>query len=372
MASSAESTEPAPLFVLLSQVLIAFTIEFDNEFEYRMAAAGCRKFRLSMAMWSNFMRFVDERGITVRELEQKGGDLLSHMEWWRYVQVGPAPNDARLRPPKSQWIVEPTESGMMARELWPPLFDEIENRWVVRFGRTEIDELRTLLHRIVDTFEVEMPQYVPIVGYGLTAGRNRKGLLIRQPGDPSDPGERYLPALMSAIILDFANNFESESVLSLPICADIVRVIDGKSGTLVRDLPALGGISKEAVSMGIGFLSRHGFAEVGRGAAKTVSLMQSGIAAQDAYYTIVQSIEDRWNKFYGADTITGLRRCLESLLDREQDGKPLISQGLHPLPGCWRGERPYLTQTKAIIASPRKSLPYYPMVTHRGGWPDGS
>jgi hypothetical protein len=346
-------------------------MEFDNEFEYRMAAAGCKKFRLSLGMWSNFMRFVDERGITVRELERKA-QLLTHMEWWRYVTVAPSPDDDRLRPPRPDWIVEPTESGMLLRELWPPLFDEIENRWNARFGVSEIDEIRTLLHLIVDTFDVEMPQYLPVVGYGLAVDRRNLSLLVKQRGEEPDPGERYLPALMSAALFEFANNFESESDLSLPIFANIVRVIDGKSGTLVRDLPALGGISKEAISMGLGFLTNRGYVEVGRGAAKAVRLTPSGIAAQKAYHTIGHSIENRWSDVYGADTISGIRRCLESLLDRTADGKPLISQGLNPLPGCWRGERPYLTQTNAILANPRKSLPYYPMVTHRGAWPDGS
>ena len=40
-----------------------------------------------------------------------------------------------------------------------------------------------------------------------------------------------------------------------------------------------------------------------------------------------------------------------------------------------RGEharRPYVTQTDAMIRDPWGSLPHYPMVLHRGGYPDGS
>ena len=52
----------------LSRLLLAFTIELDNEFEHRMAAALPRRpFRVSAVMWSNFLRFV-EKGIPVGEL----------------------------------------------------------------------------------------------------------------------------------------------------------------------------------------------------------------------------------------------------------------------------------------------------------------
>jgi hypothetical protein len=29
-------------------------------------------------------------------------------------------------------------------------------------------------------------------------------------------------------------------------------------------------------------------------------------------------------------------------------------------------------QTEAMMTDPMKALPHYPLVTHRGGWPDGS
>ena len=41
-----------PLSALLSQVLVAFTVEFDNEFERQMAEAGYPGARLSLVVWS--------------------------------------------------------------------------------------------------------------------------------------------------------------------------------------------------------------------------------------------------------------------------------------------------------------------------------
>ena len=49
-----------------------------------------------------------------------------------------------------------------------------------------------------------------------------------------------------------------------------------------------------------------------------------------------------------------------------------LAGGLVPPPGCWRGEKPYLTQTRRVLAEPAAALPWHPMVLHRGGWPDGS
>lgn len=44
-----------PLSALLSQVLVACTIELDNEFELRMSEAGAPGARLSLVVWSNLM-----------------------------------------------------------------------------------------------------------------------------------------------------------------------------------------------------------------------------------------------------------------------------------------------------------------------------
>jgi hypothetical protein len=55
-ASIGGEEKPRGLSVLLSQVLVAYTVEFDNEFERRMGAAGYRGAGLSLGVWSNVMR----------------------------------------------------------------------------------------------------------------------------------------------------------------------------------------------------------------------------------------------------------------------------------------------------------------------------
>ncbi|MGO8734958.1 MAG: hypothetical protein ACLQVM_19440 [Terriglobia bacterium] len=56
------------LSALLSQVLVAFTVEFDNEFERQMGEAGYRGARLSLVVWANVVRFVGEGAVSVRDL----------------------------------------------------------------------------------------------------------------------------------------------------------------------------------------------------------------------------------------------------------------------------------------------------------------
>ena len=71
--------------------------------------------------------------------------------------------------------------------------------------------------------------------------------------------------------------------------------------------------------------------------------------------------EDRWRARFGAGTIAALRRPLEELVLGADGRPPLLFQGLEPYPDNWR----------ASVRPPR-TLPYYPMVLHRGGYPDGS
>src|SRR5437764_131713 len=61
-----------PLSALLSRALVAFTIEFDNEFEHRMSKTWARPFLTSMVMWSNVMQFAADDGTTVEEVGRLG------------------------------------------------------------------------------------------------------------------------------------------------------------------------------------------------------------------------------------------------------------------------------------------------------------
>ena len=70
------------------------------------------------------------------------------------------------------------------------------------------------------------------------------------------------------------------------------------------------------------------------------------------------------------DGLTGALRAPYAQPDGQ--GQPLIGAGLVPYPDGWRAHPPYQWLTEAMIADPAGVLPHYPMVTHRGGYPDGS
>ena len=69
----------------------------------------------------------------------------------------------------------------------------------------------------------------------------------------------------------------------------------------------------------------------------------------------------------GSHYLGRLRAALQRLLE-----DPRLADGLRPHPDGWRATKRYLAHTEAMLADPRGALPAYPMVLHRGGWPDGS
>ena len=350
-----------PLPTLLSQALVAFTIEFDNEFEHHMPHrtsnhGGSRQgpWLVSLAMWSNCMQFIGEEGLPVGKLESLGRTTtnLNGMVRWGYVVIAPDPADNRPKPPRSQLIIRATPKGRTAQEVWRPLFRVIEKRWQDRFGKEHIDQIRKSLGALINRIEVDLPDCLPILGYGLFS----RG---PEPKQPAPPGrDLTLSALLSRVLLAFAIEFERESDLSLAIGANVLRVLDEK-GVPVRDLPALSGVSKEAIAMALGVLRKKGVSVVEQGLAgsrtKIARLTPQGLEAQHAYHQLLGIVEERCQARFGKDTIRTLRELLERL-----GGEPLF-RGLEPYADGWR-------------ASVRKpdTMPHYPMVLHRGGFPDGS
>jgi hypothetical protein len=92
-----------------------------------------------------------------------------------------------------------------------------------------------------------------------------------------------------------------------------------------------------------------------------VRLTSKGRIAQDGYFRLVGDIEQKWHGRLGKDSVDNLRESLERLDgDATARGSPLF-RGLEPYPDGWRAAVPK-----------REVLPDYPMVLHRGGFPDGS
>jgi len=347
----ARAPGPPSLPTALSQALIAFTIEFDNEFEHRVEhhtgnRAGRGVWLTSMVMWSNFMRVIPSVGVPLRAVAANGRITnLDGLQRWGYIRVEPADK-----------TVHATPGGRRAQEVWRPLAAEIEERWRERYGNGAVDELRQALSIVADP---ALPLYLPVLGYadGMRADHVR--------GAPGEVAED-LAALLSQALLAFTLEYEDESDLSLALSADVVRVLSVE-GVPVRDLPARSGVSKEAITAAVGFLQRSGYVAIEldpASAAKLVRLTDQGLAAQAEHARLGKTVERRWRKRLGAD----FDRLSKALVTGRQ-----LALGLQPYPDGWRAARnPYRTRTEAVLADPVSALPRYPMVLHRGGYPDGS
>ena len=346
------SSPPTPsLPTALSQALIAFTIEFDNEFEHRIEhhtgnKSGSGVWLTSMVMWSNFMRLIPAGGVHLLAVEANGRITnLSGLQRWGYISVDPVDQTVHLKP-----------GGERAQEVWRPLAGEIEQRWRERFGGAAIDELCQALSGVANP---ALPLYMPVLGYtdGMRAGHVR--------GAPGAVAED-LAALLSQALLSFTLEYEEESTLSLALSANVVRVLCA-DGVLIRDLPTRSGVSKEAITAAVGFLRRNGYAAVEPDSAsrsKLVRLTDKGLAAQMQHTRLTKAVERRWRKRLGGD----FNRLAKALITGRQ-----LALGLQPYPDGWRAARnPYRARTQAVLADPASALPQYPMVLHRGGYPDGS
>jgi DNA-binding MarR family transcriptional regulator len=363
-----------PLPTLLSQVLVAFTIEFDNEFEHQMPhqttwgpAAHSRNgpWLASQVMWANFMQYVSEDGVPLRELEDLARITnLNGLKRWGYIVVEPAPADSQTESSRGDQMVRPTRSGRKAQTVWRPLAHMIEQRWQVRFGQDEIDRLHASLQTLVNQLDVEMPRYLPVVRNNLKSEVPDLKGRVPIAAEESNTSLLDLSVLFSQVLLTFTIDFERESNVSLPISANALRVLDEK-GVRVRDLPRLTGVSKEAINISVDFLERHGYLVIERDPAdsrtKLARLTPKGLQAQNVYHQLPSVIEERWQTRFGKDDMRNLRESLERLVGEPNAQLSPLFKGLESYPDGWR-------------ASVRKpdTLPHYPMVLHRGGYPDGS
>ena len=333
------SGRPAGIPARLSQVLTAFIIECDNEFEHRMPHRTTRHgssgdlrhppWLVSMAMWANCLRLVPADGIEAGELARQArltgpsmALVLTRMSrWWGYLAVAPgaaAPGAAARR------VVTPTRAGRQAQEVWAPLAGEVEERWRARFGRAAIDGLRAALEPAVAGRDGTLPDFLPVGEPQLAPGRE-------------DGAGLDLPGLLSKVVLALALDFEPHSALDLgvytgrgparlAISASVLRVI-GEQGTRVRDLPAATGVAQMTIGNWLGSLEEHRYLAVGPdpagGRFKLARLTGRGRAARQEYA--------RWAAADGGLAgATALRAALAAL-----DPGALLS-GTAPYPDGWR------------------------------------
>ena len=241
--------------------------------------------------------------------------------------------------------------------MWRPLTGIIEERWEKRFGKDMVVELRQSLRLLVRQLNPNLPDYLPILGCEMLSKGPESGPPALSATAP--PAEVALPMLLAKVLLAFALEFERESGHSLAIAANVLRLA-GEEGIRVRNLPLLSGVSKEAIAMAVKRLEERGFAVVQHSEpnrrAKVLILTAKGKHARNEYRSLVRKLEQRWEAKFGSHVIN-LRHSLERLVGGSGS---LLYGGLEPYPEGWR----------ASLRRP-EVLPHYPMVLHRGGFPDG-
>ncbi|HEY7275389.1 MAG TPA: class I SAM-dependent methyltransferase [Trebonia sp.] len=398
-----------PLSALLSQALVAFTIEADNETEHRLPhrtqnhglasdAPPGAPWLTSLLMYANCLRHLPDEGITIAELAGRARTAtnLDGMRRWGYVTFTLDPGDPSIAPesppggrarvhrsarPKPDTVIRPTAWGIAARDTWRSVTAEVESRWRGRLGDADFVALRAALAGIVEQLDPNLPDCLPILHHGLFTRRDQSTAAGARPAVNAAPEASAAPvsgtgamppdaapvadlplwALLARPLLAFARQYEAEPGPSLAISADVLRVLPD-AGVHTKDIPALGGVSKESLAMALGVLRPRGLVTEGPDPAgtrfKVTRLTASGIAARDEYPALTADIERDWRARFGGTTVAALRQALEPLVAGDP---PRLYAGLEPYPDGWRARLPWPA-----------TLPHYPMTLHRGGYPDGS
>jgi hypothetical protein len=225
--------------------------------------------------------------------------------------------------------------------VWEPLADVVEGRW--RSRGLPVDELRAALAAVADP---TLPEALPITAAARIGDVPRVGA-----------ADSSLPSLLSRVLLAVTLEVERESPVSVALGANVLRVLDA-DGVRVRDLPGLTGVSREAVAVSLSFLVRHDLAvESSDGRSRVARLTGRGVAARSEFRRRVAEV---------APGRAGLADVLGPVVG------PVLAEGLRPYPDGWRAHPPYLSATRAMLADPAGALPHQPMVSHRGGFPDGT
>jgi hypothetical protein len=319
---------------------------------------------VSWALWANVLRYVGPEGITVADLHARAHttrSLLGGLQRWRYLTMEPPAGEPLRNPPQPQAVVRATPAGGRAQEIWRPLPAEIDGRWRARFGASALSRLVDALEAVYRALPIDPPAYLPVV-YPTQSGRAERPPPAAPAHGPAPAPD--LPALLSGVLLAFTLDFEAESRIALAISANTLRVLE-PDGVRVRDLPARTGVSKEANAMCTGWLERHGCAETvpdpGATRGKLVRPSEKGTRAQLKYARVLRDTERAWRSSYGAGVLDSLRDALTAFAHDGPLASSPLAPGLEPAPGNWRARVP-----------PPDTLPHYPMVLHRGGYPDGS
>ncbi|MEY2474639.1 MAG: hypothetical protein QOK28_3968 [Actinomycetota bacterium] len=346
--------ETTPITSLLSQVLVALTIEADNEFEHRTphftTDHGPKPWRGvwlgSYATFANFLRFVADDGIVMRDLAAKAGypppvhPAYHGMRRWGYVTYEPDIAGSTPKKSDADALVRLTPAGKEAFGAWQAVAAEMKQRWAAR----GLDTLQAALIPLVDDIDRPLPEYMPSVSW------DRRQPELSEP--QSRPAiELDLLGLLSQLLLAMTYDFEAKSEMSLGTYSGLLDPLTAES-VPTRNLYEITGVAAKEWSSAMNQLAKLGLVTVG-GKPKSIALTDDGVAAKAAAAKTLASVEAAWAKKYGV-SLAHLRNELERVVG-----------------DAWEWTEPYPDNWRAKVKVPHR-LAHHPIVSHRGGYPDGS
>ena len=345
-----------PLSTLLSQALVAFTIEADHLFECRMphCTTESRKrgepvegpWLISMPFWANGLKHVDANGMTVGSLVDRALIADRYLQGsnpglvrWGYLRLEPGTGSPKKL--GHDWTVIPTPGGLLAQRTWAPLPAEVDARWVERWS--DVDALRDMLERVVATADRALPDHLPVNGH-----RHARVAFPDRPPRPS--ADLDVGTLLAKALLLVPLEVETTSPVALVHAANVLRVLaDGPVHQ--RDLPRAMGVAKETAAVITGQVRGEGLLTLSP--SKEASITDAGRRAVVAADATVAEVEAGWPR--------ELRALLEPLVGDGTVAGSALAEAIRPPDGTWRHRRPVPV-----------TLPHHPVVSHRGGFPDGS
>lgn len=316
--------------------------------EGRQAGAAARgPWLISLPFYAMCLAHVPAEGITIGELLERGflddAFLLGTnpgMVRWGYLQL--ERGSSRASRPDASWLVRLRAAGRQAQELWTPVPDIVEQRWAARWPT--VRQLRLALEELVGQFDSALPDHVPING-----GHHGRVSVARRP--PSTVTGSALSALLAKALVRLTIEVEETSPLPLVHAANLGRVL--ADGPLARrELSHATGVAKETLAVMVGILEKRRV--LAPGAHNAIALTAGGRDDVAATFAARENAEGRWRS-------ASLRGALEPLVGTGTLEESPLRVAVEPPRGTWRRRRKAPT-----------TLPHHPVVSHRGGFPDGA
>jgi hypothetical protein len=218
---------------------------------------------------------------------------------------------------------------------------EVTDRWTQRWP--EVAALRALLEKIVAKADRELPDHLPVNGGH--QGRVRFPMRPPRPTRDLDVG-----TLLAKALLLFTIDAEAASAVALVHSANVLRALaDGPVPQ--RSLPEATGIAKETLAVMTGVVRKSGLLSVS--SAKEFELTGAGRKTAAGASDAIAAVERDWP--------AEIRLHLEPLVGDGTVAGSALAEAIRPPEGTWRHSRPQPL-----------TLPHHPVVSHRGGYPDGS